>query len=517
MVRKSDTKRTKIVCTIGPSSSDEGVLRAMIHAGMDVARINFSHGSHETHRANVERIRRIALEEGAVVAILGDLQGPKIRLGLLATDLVIKKGDRLTLTDNPGADGSNMILPLPHPEFLRDVKPGHLLLLDDGNYQFKVLARNGGDLLCEVLVGGVLKSRKGVSAPESKLTLSALPDKDREDVKFALEMNLDYIAMSFVRKGADLRELRWLCQHLGHSEVALIAKIEKREAVDAFDDILEEADGIMVARGDLGVETPAENVPIYQKSIIKRCNEVGKPVITATQMLQSMVDNPRPTRAEASDVANAIFDGTDAIMLSNETASGSYPVLAVETMTNIAIKAEKHFDENALNDREARARYSYVTHLATAEGGSENFSVPVTRVAGAIADAVGAKLVVTTTFTGSTARLIARSRPRTSILCVTPREVTMRRMALVWGVYPMLVPEFYSIDEMIRIIVTSAANEGLVTFGDVMVLIAGVPFGVGGHANFLKVHRVGESAEVPSPYTEIVTHATSATPPAPSA
>jgi len=325
LVRKFDVKRTKIVCTIGPASSDESVIREMIRAGMDVARINFSHGEHDTHARNIATIRRVAEEEDAIVAILGDLQGPKIRLGKIANEPVtLNKGDRLTLTLRP-ADGTNMVFTLPHPEFVKDVKTGNRLLLDDGALEFKVVSRQNDDLICEVIVGGPLSSRKGISAPDAKLTLSAITDKDREDVGFALQQKVDYVAMSFVRSGNDMRELRWLCNHL-EGEVALIAKIEKREAIDAIDDIIDASDGIMVARGDLGVETPAEAVPIHQKEIIRRCNAVGKPVITATQMLNSMIYNPRPTRAEASDVANAIFDGTDAVMLSGETASGQYPL-----------------------------------------------------------------------------------------------------------------------------------------------------------------------------------------------
>ncbi len=502
MVRKTDIKRTKIVATIGPSSSDEAVLRAMIRAGMDVARINFSHGDHATHARNIELIRQAAAAENAVVAIMGDLQGPKIRLGKVAGEPIqLKIGDTLTLTtrtnDPDVAAADKMIFPLPHPEFVRDVRAGHRLLLDDGALEFKVLTATSTDLVCEVVVEGELRSRKGVSAPESRLTLSALTDKDREDVKFAIEHKLDYIAMSFVRSGKDMDELRWLCRYLNADDVALIAKIEKHEAIEAFDDILRASDGIMVARGDLGVETPAEEVPIHQKEIIRRCNEVGKPVITATQMLQSMVTNPRPTRAEASDVANAIFDGSDAVMLSGETASGRFPIIAVETMANIAVIAERNYDRGARSDRVERALLALGEARRLDRVVGENFAVATSRTASVLADVLSARAIVTTTWTGSTARQVARTRPKTPIFCVTPNEITLQRMALVWGVLPIYVPEFSTIDEMVQIVMKACYDQEIVEFGDVLVLIAGMPFGAGSQANFVKIHRVGEHGEVP--------------------
>jgi pyruvate kinase len=486
LVRKNDVKRTKIVCTIGPASSDEKTIREMIRAGMDVARINFSHGEHDTHAANIALIRRIAEEEDAIVAILGDLQGPKIRLGKIANEpITLEKGDKLTLTTR-SADGTNMVFPLPHPEFVKDVKAGHRLLLDDGALEFKVLTKQNDDLVAEVVVGGPLSSRKGISAPESHLTLSAITDKDRADVEFALQQRVDYVAMSFVRSGNDMRELRWLVRHL-EGEVALIAKIEKREAIDNIDDILEASDGVMVARGDLGVETPAEAVPIHQKEIIRRCNAVGKPVITATQMLNSMIVSPRPTRAEASDVANAIFDGTDAVMLSGETASGKYPVTAVETMATIATIAEAHLKVDARQNLGQR-QFSIKGH--------ELVSDATSAAASQIAEELGAKLIVTATWTGYTSRQVARTRPVTPILCVTPNDETQRRMALVWGVMPIIVPQFETVDEMIQKIVQAAYDSRMIEYGDVLIIIAGLPFGAGGHTNFLKIHTVGEAGEV---------------------
>jgi pyruvate kinase len=303
-----------------------------------------------------------------------------------------------------------------------------------------------------------------------------------------------------------MRELRWLCRFHGGEEVGLIAKIEKREALEAFDEILAASDGIMVARGDLGVETPAEEVPLHQKDIIRRCNQVGKPVITATQMLNSMISNPRPTRAEASDVANAIFDGSDAVMLSGETASGKFPVIAIETMANIAMISERNFERLARVDATARLAFMLTEGVEDATS-REGYAVTVSRAASQIADVLDAKLIVTTTYTGSTARQVARTRPRTNILCVTPNEKTYRKLALVWGIYPMMISEFNTVDEMIGKIVALAYEARIVAFDDILVIIAGVPFGTGGHANFVKIHKVGEAGEVPEPLASSIPQA----------
>jgi pyruvate kinase len=481
-----DGKRTKIVATIGPASRDEDTIRQMIRNGMNVARINFSHGDHQTHGENIDRIRRIAQEEGAVIAILCDIQGPKIRIGKVANEpLNLEKGDRVTFTlDN--VPGDNGVISLPHPEFIRDIKTGMQLLLDDGNIELMVVQTITRGLICETVVPGALTSRKGVSAPTARLTLSAITEKDRADIEFALSKNTEYLAMSFVRSQEDIRELKWLIRHLG-GEVAIIAKIEKHEALENIESIIEISDGIMVARGDLGVETPAEEVPVHQKRIIKLCNSVGKPVITATQMLSSMVDNPRPTRAEASDVYNAILDGTDAVMLSNETAAGSYPTIAVETMARIAVIAEQGF----WTGRRAEPRQVVRPNAEGREAVSDAISQSTCQVA----EALDCKAIVTSTLTGYTTRRVAKERPQTPVLCVTPSEITQRRMALVWGVIPLLIPEFKSIDGMIAEVVKAAQDAELVTVGDSLVIIAGVPFGVGGQTNFLKIHTVGEIAE----------------------
>ncbi|MEO8608994.1 MAG: pyruvate kinase [Chloroflexota bacterium] len=483
MAKIIDSKRTKIVATIGPASRDEETLRQIIRSGMNVARINFSHGDHETHGETIARVRRIAEEENVVVAILCDMQGPKIRIGKVANEpIMIEPGQKITFTLDK-VPGENGLISLPHPEFIRDIKPGMQLLLDDGNLEMVVLSTITNGLVCEVVVGGALSSRKGVTAPTAKLTLSAITDKDREDIEFALKQNTDYLAMSFVRSEEDLRELRWLIRHLG-GEVAVIAKIEKQQALENIESIVRSADGIMVARGDLGVETPAEEVPFHQKRIIRLCNIAGKPVITATQMLNSMIDNPRPTRAEASDVYNAILDGTDAVMLSNETAAGKYPVIAVQTMARIAVIAEQSI-------RESRPAEVRQVSKPGAEG-REAISDAISQATCQIADLINCKAIVTSTLTGYTTRRVAKERPQTSIICVTPSDTTYRRMALVWGVTPLLIPEFHTIDEMLEIVVHAAQDVSLVETGDTLVIIAGVPFGIGGQTNFFKIHTVGE-------------------------
>jgi len=484
--RSLDSKHTKIVATLGPASWDAEMIRQLIHAGMDIARINFSHGDQERHGKTIATIRRVAEEEGAVVGILCDIQGPKIRIGAIENEpMMLKKGDelRLTLDDIVGKDG---VVSLPHPEFLRDLDVGTTLLMDDGNLELTVTSTAGDHINCEVVIGGALTSRKGVSAPNAKLTLSAITDKDRSDIEFALSQGTDYIAMSFVRKADDIRELAWLMKHLG-GEAAVIAKIEMREALDNIEEIIELVDGIMVARGDLGVETPAETVPQEQKRIIRLCNQAGKPVITATQMLESMKDNPRPTRAEASDVYNAILDGTDAIMLSAESATGKFPVRAVETMARIANIAEKN-----LWDKRDKGTQFFIEGTKD----SERISDAVSEATFHISEALEPSAIVTTTLSGYTTRQVAKERPKTPILCMTPNIKTYHRMALVWGVRPLLVPEYSNIDEMISVTVRTAHDAKLVHRGDLLVIIAGVPFGLGGQTNLLKVHRVGESGEI---------------------
>jgi pyruvate kinase len=467
--------RTKIVCTIGPTSNSPEVIRAMIRAGMNVARINFSHGDHPTHRQSIRTVREVAAAEDRLVSVLADLQGPKLRVGSISGgERALHEGQTVILALNPDP-GMEDAIPVPHPELLRDLDVGESVLLDDGNLELAVVETGQEQVQCRVIVGGVLSSRKGINVPSTDLKLSAVTAKDRADARFAVAQGVDFFALSFVRRAADIQELRQLLSELG-ADVFIVAKIEKREALVAFDEILAGSDGIMVARGDLGVETPAEEVPFHQKRIIRACNRVGKPVITATQMLQSMIENPRPTRAEASDVANAILDGTDAVMLSGETAIGQYPVRAVQMMDLICSKAEEHLVPASLPPDAVSALDAATSAISYA--------------AVEIADEVDAKAIITATMSGTTARMVARHRPRVPVIAVTPSEVTLQHLALVWGAMPVKVPDFRTTDEMVQMMATAGQGTGLISPGDLVVLTAGIPFGVGRKTNMLKVHIV---------------------------
>ena len=468
-------RRTKIVCTLGPASQSEETLREMIRAGMDVARINFSHGDHETHARNIALVRRLAQEEGRVLAVMGDLQGPKLRVGEIAAQVTLREGEDFNLTTR-SVPGDDREVNFPHPEVMGDVRPGDRVLLDDGLLELEVLETTPTDIRCRVVTGGPLKSHKGVSLLGVSLNLPSLTEKDREDAAFAIQQGVDYLALSFVRRAEDVSQLRDLLEQ-NQAPIPIIAKIEKREAVEAFEEIMEISDGAMVARGDLGVEAPAEEVPIYQKRIIRLANEVGKPVITATQMLSSMMENPRPTRAEASDVANAILDGTDAIMLSGETAVGKYPVEAVRMMAKIALTTERILP------------YEEWVHEAVLEP-SLTPTDAISQATCEIAFELSAKAIISSTISDYTARMVAKHRPVTPIIAITPSPETQRRLALVWGVYPLLVSEFAHTDQMIETAVQAALDEGMIEKGDTVVITAGVPLGGAGHTNMLKVHVV---------------------------
>jgi pyruvate kinase len=481
-----DFKRTKIVATIGPASWDKETIRQLIAAGMNVARINFSHGEQDRHAETIANVRQVAQEAQEVVGILCDIQGPKIRLGDIQGERVqITEGDQLVLTLDE-VEGTREIVSLPHPEFLRDLHTGTHLLIDDGNIELEVEECRSSEVVTRVVIGGEISAHKGVTAPDAKLTLSAITDKDREDIEFALNHGADFIAMSFVRSADDVRELRWLMKHLG-GDAAIVAKIEMRESLANIEEIIEVSDAIMVARGDLGVETPAEEVPFHQKRIIRLCNRAGKPVITATQMLESMKSNPRPTRAEANDVYNAILDGTDAVMLSAESATGLYPVRSVEVMARIAMNAERSLKESRRTSR---------NRAGDDESHVERISDAISLATFSIAADLNPKAIVTTTVSGYTTRRVAKERPHTPILCMTPNERVYRQMALVWGVLPFIVSDFNTIDEMVTVIVRTARDARLVSRGDTLIIIAGVPFGVTGQTNLLKVHHVGESGEI---------------------
>jgi pyruvate kinase len=475
--------RTKIVCTIGPATESPEKMRDLMQAGMDVARINFSHGDHATHRETITTLRSVAKEERRLIGIIADLQGPKLRVGDIENEPIeLRKGEVVTLSTAPHS-GAEAEIPVPHPELLRDLSAGQTVLLDDGSLALTVERhRSGGRLEARVMTGGCLSSHKGINVPGARLSFSSLTGKDKADAKFALEQGVDHFALSFVRRAADVRELRHYLKAEGADVPSIIAKIEKPEALSDFDAILAHADGIMVARGDLGVETPAEEVPFHQKHLIHACNQAGKPVITATQMLQSMMEHPRPTRAEASDIANAILDGTDAVMLSGETAVGEYPVRSTETMATICTNAEAHLPRSRL--------------VECADDCGEVITEAISSSAVAIAGEVDARAIITATMSGTTARMVARHRPAVPIVAVTPNERTLYRLGLVWGVMPVKVSEFKTTDEMVKMMIKAAHKEGLVAWGDRAVLTAGIPFGQGKKTNMLKVHVIGESEEI---------------------
>ncbi|MGC8876470.1 pyruvate kinase [Thermus sp.] len=469
-------KRTKIVATLGPATDTKETIRALAEAGADVFRLNFSHGTPEDHRRQAAWVREVSQELGRTLAILQDLQGPKIRIGRFQKGRVeLKPGQPFVLTRLP-VEGNETRVSLTYKGLLEDVRPGQVLLLDDGRIRLRVEKVVGDEIHTLVEVGGILSDHKGINVPGADLSIPALSEKDIQDLALGAEIGVDWVAVSFVRTRDDLLLARHYLSRYG-SRARLMAKIEKPSAVARFEEILEEADGIMVARGDLGVEMPLEEVPIVQKRLILRCIAAGKPVITATQMLESMVQNPSPTRAEASDVANAIFDGTDAVMLSAETAAGAYPVEAVAMMSRIA-KAVETSPEFVQKLNVLRPSPTPTTQDAIAQAADD------------IVEAVGARAIVVFTATGSSARRIARTRPQVPILALTPSPEVERQLALVWGVVPHLAPDPQDTDDMVRIALREVKALGLAQVGERVVIAAGVPFGVRGTTNLLRVERV---------------------------
>ncbi len=471
-------RKTKIVCTIGPASEELSVLKRLMEAGMNVARLNFSHGSHEEHALRIERIRRAAAETGKTVAILLDTKGPEIRTGdLREGEVELKEGETFILTTEP-VEGDASRVSVSYAGLPQDVRPGSTILIDDGLIKLTVVEVRGNEIVCRVVNSGVLKNRKGVNVPGVRIQLPGITEKDAEDILFGLEQGIDFIAASFVRKKEDVLEIRKLLEDRG-ADIPIIAKIENQEGLDNLDSILEVADGLMVARGDLGVEIPVEEVPLVQKQMIRKCNLLGKPVITATQMLDSMQRNPRPTRAEASDVANAILDGTDAIMLSGETAAGKYPVEAVETMARIASRAE-----SALRYRDLFWQRSRELEVSI----TDSISQAVVHTA----EALNCAAIITSTESGHTARMVSKYRPRAPIVAVTPHEKVMRRLTLVWGVHPVKGKVVNSTDEMLQSAIDSALASKTVRHGDLVVITAGVPVGQPGTTNLIKVHVISD-------------------------
>jgi pyruvate kinase len=454
--------RVKIICTIGPASRDPALLTKIIEAGMNVARLNFSHGTHEYHSETIERVRAISEKIQKPVAILADLQGPKLRIGKMQEGGVpIHTGEELVLTTEEliGVPGR---IPIQYKDLPRNVRSGERILLDDGLLELNVLDANETDIRTRVVIGGVLQNNKGLNLPDASLDIPALTEKDMEDVRFALGRQVDWIALSFVRTSVEVDELKGIIQRDSSfgRVTPVIAKIEKPEAVRNIDAIIHAADAIMVARGDLGIEARPETVPMTQKMIIDKCHAAAKPVITATQMLDSMIRNPRPTRAEASDVANAVLDGSDAIMLSGETASGAYPLLAVETMAKIAEEAERARSEN-------RDKITYrQPAIFTAAGAICHATIQTS-------EEINAKAIIAPTITGNTAKLIAAFRPKAPVIAVTPSPMVQRQLCLHWGLYPLLTRRHNTTDEILNDALKVAQNRGFISEGDTVVITAG--------------------------------------------
>lgn len=472
-------RKTKIVCTIGPSSESLENTKKLIKAGMNVARLNFSHGDFEEHGNRIKNIRLANSELGTNVAVLLDTKGPEIRLGKLKEEPIeLVQGDAITLTTEEIL-GDRTRIPITYGNLPNDVTVGSTVLIDDGLIGLTVESVEGTEIHCRIVNNGPIKSKKGVNVPGVKISLPGITEKDANDIIFGIEQGIDFIAASFVRKASDVLEIRELLERHNASHIQIISKIENQEGVDNLDEILEVSDGLMVARGDLGVEIPAEEVPLVQKNMIKKCNRVGKPVITATQMLDSMQRNPRPTRAEASDVANAIFDGTDAIMLSGETAAGKYPVESVQTMSRIAERAEAALEYREIFTKQANAQQTSVTEAVSQA------------VANSALD-LNAKAIITSTQSGFTARMVSKYRPKAPIIAVTTDERVIRRLALIWGVTPVLGADAATTDAMFDNAVNGGMSTGLLSLGDTVVITAGVPVGRAGTTNLIKIHHIGE-------------------------
>ena len=461
--------RTKIVCTLGPATATRDALRGLMEAGLNVARLNFSHGTHEAHASTVALVREVAAELGLPVAILGDLQGPRIRIGDLAAPRQVADGEDVVLVAGEHAEAGQF--PTTYDDLCNDVKVGDRILVDDGLIELVVLEVAAPRVTTRVLHGGTIRSHKGMNLPGVAVSAPSITEKDWADVAFAVEHQLEYLALSFVRRAEDIAELR---ERIPKS-MLVVAKIEKDSALENIESIVRASDAVMVARGDLGVELPFEEVPIAQKRIITLCNRLGRPVITATQMLESMITHPRPTRAEASDVANAILDGTDAVMLSAETAAGQYPRLAVEAMTRIIQEIERHPRVLRADERRAGTDMAVSTEQSIAAAATSAVR------------SLGAPALIVFTKSGFSARIVASHRPNVPILVLTDQERTYRQLALVWGVIPYLVPHCDDYQSMVRLALAAVRERGLARAGDRVVVTAGVPFDVPGTTNLLKV------------------------------
>ncbi|MDU6182316.1 MAG: pyruvate kinase [Anaerococcus vaginalis] len=473
-------KKTKIVCTIGPASQSPEVLEQLIKNGMNVARLNFSHGSHEEHLEKIKTIKRIRRKLNVPLGLMLDTKGPEIRIGKFEEkEYFLKPDDIFTLTTR-NIVGNKDIVSVSYEGLPQDVEKGSIISVDDGLIQLEVIEiKDGTEIVCRVQNNGVISNNKGVNLPGRVTNLPAITPKDVDDIKFGIENGIDMIAASFVRKKEDIYDIRKVLEDHGGEDILIISKIESQEGVDNADEIIEASDGIMVARGDLGVEIRTELIPLVQKEIIRKCNKAAKPVITATQMLDSMQRNPRPTRAETTDVANAIIDGTDCVMLSGETAAGKYPVEAVKTMRDICITTElsDDFEENIYQTEIDRK-------ITTTNAISKSTCT--------IASQLRAKAIITCTASGNTAKAVSKFRPRTNIIACTIDEKVARRLSVSWGVYPIIVDTAYETDELIERAIVGALKENYVQEGDLTVLTAGIPLGVSGTSNLIKVHVIGD-------------------------
>ncbi|MFW8051792.1 pyruvate kinase [Vagococcus fluvialis] len=472
-------KKTKIVCTIGPASETVETLVKLMNAGMNVARLNFSHGDFEEHGARISNIREAAKITGKTIALLLDTKGPEIRTNNMKDGKVeLSTGDtvRISMTE---VEGTKEKFSITYPELINDVVVGNHILLDDGLIDLEVLEldKENNEIVTKVLNEGTLKNKKGVNVPNVSINLPGITEKDEADIRFGIQNDVDFIAASFVRRPSDVLEITKILEDENATHIQIVSKIENQEGIDNLDDILKVSDGLMVARGDLGVEIPTEDVPVVQKEMIKKCNALGKPVITATQMLDSMQHNPRPTRAEASDVANAIYDGTDAIMLSGETAAGDYPVESVQTMHNIAVRTE-----GVLGDRDAYALKLYK---------KADMTESIGQAVGHTAKNLGIQTIVAATDSGHTARMISKYRPKSHIVAVTFSDRTARSLALNWGVFPQVAEKPSNTDEMFVLATEVAKNTGFAKENDLILITAGAPIGQKGTTNLMKIQLIG--------------------------
>ena len=456
-------KKTKIVCTMGPNSNDLNVMRELVKQGMDIARFNFSHGDHEEQKGRMDALKKIREEEGKHIAILLDTKGPEIRTGLLkdGQKVQLTEGEEFILTTET-IEGDNKRVSITYEGLVEDAVVGGKILIDDGLIELEVKEIKDNDIICQIINGGELGQRKGVNVPNVPIRLPAITEKDKDDIRFGVEQDVDFIAASFVRNADCIREIKALLRECGAPYTPVIAKIENAEGIDNLDEILEVADGIMVARGDLGVEIPAEEVPYIQKMMINKCKACYKPVITATQMLDSMMRNPRPTRAEVTDVANAVYDGTDAVMLSGETAQGKYPLEALRMMVQICESTEQHLDHESILSKMKEQRMKDTTSAL----GYATVST---------ASNLDAKCIIAPTGSGATARIISKFHPEMEVLAVSPNERTLRRMQILWGVRPYKSEQMNSAEEICSSAVEIAKEKNHVEVGDIAVLTAGIP------------------------------------------